>query len=190
MRHISMTKRVCIILPFYLFTFLPSLAQSFTQRLQQQEQGQGTVTVTQEKAIDDLVNGPQNVKATTPAKDEKKPDAKQQDTTTRQQENTSTDTLTTQRPRTGRTYKTTGYRVQVFAGSNTRRDRQRAEQAKAQLKNLFPDEAVYVHFYSPRWICRIGNYRTYDEALRMKKEIKQLGFESATIVKGQITVQY
>lgn len=173
-------------------SFSPVEAQTFTQRLQQQGAGEGKVTVTHDKEIDDLVNGPQSDK-TTPTKDDKK-DGKtteppQQDST--KQQDTQTDTLsTTPRPRTGRTYKTTGYRIQVFAGGNTRRDRQRAEQAKTRLKNLFPEEAVYVHFYSPRWICRVGNYRTYDEALRMKKEIKQMGFESATIVKGQITAYY
>ena len=163
---------------------------TFTQRLQQQGKGEGKVTVVQDKQIDTLVNGPQ-----TPPKEEKKdekkdekPDSKRPDAT--QQDTTPADTTVMTRPHTGRTYKTSGYRIQVFAGSNTRRDRQRAEQIKSQLKNLFPNEAVYVHFYSPRWICRIGNYRNYEDALRMKNEIKQMGFESATIVKTQITAYY
>ena len=33
-------------------------AQTFTQRLQQSKSGEGKVTVTQDKAIEDLVNGP------------------------------------------------------------------------------------------------------------------------------------
>ena len=61
MRHISMAKRVCIILPFYLFTFLPSFAQTFTQRLQKQTKGGGIVTLHQDKAIDELVNGPKAI---------------------------------------------------------------------------------------------------------------------------------
>jgi hypothetical protein len=80
--------------------------------------------------------------------------------------------------------------VQAFAGGNSRRDRQKAEQTGNQLRSLFPGEQVYTHFYSPRWICRIGNYRTYEEALKMLEEVKKLGYSSATIVKGKISVAY
>ena len=49
---------------------------------------------------------------------------------------------------------------------------------------------VYVHFYSPRWICRVGNYRTYEEAHQMLQNLRKLGYNQASIVKGKITVQY
>ena len=86
-------------------------------------------------------------------------------------------------------YKVDGYRVQVYAGGNSRKDRQTAEEIGAKLKRSFPAEPVYVHFYSPRWICRIGNYRSYDEAVRMLKEVKAMGFKQAALVRGKITVQ-
>lgn len=87
-------------------------------------------------------------------------------------------------------YKVTGYRVQAFAGGNTREDRQKAEQARSIIKKNFPEEPIYVHFYSPRWICRVGNYRSYEEAHRMLVEIRKLGYKGASIVKGKISVQY
>lgn len=87
-------------------------------------------------------------------------------------------------------YKITGYRVQAFAGGNQRKDKQKAEQVGSDIKQHFPDEPVYTHFYSPRWICRVGNYRTYEEAQVMLQNIRKLGYTSATIVKGKITVQY
>ena len=83
-----------------------------------------------------------------------------------------------------------GYRVQAFAGGNSRKDRQKAEQTANAILALFPGEAVYTHFYSPRWICRVGNYPTYEEARRMLVELRKLGYSSATIVKGKITVPY
>ena len=86
-------------------------------------------------------------------------------------------------------YKVDGYRVQVYAGGNSRKDRQTAEDIGTKLKISFPTEPVYVHFYSPRWICRIGNYRSYDEAVRMLKEVKAMGFKQAALVRGKITVQ-
>lgn len=89
-----------------------------------------------------------------------------------------------------KSYKVTGYRVQAFAGGNTRADRQMAESIRTAIKTKFPDQPVYVHFYSPRWICRVGNYRSYEQASWMLMEIQKMGYKAATIVKGKITVQY
>lgn len=89
-----------------------------------------------------------------------------------------------------RSYKVTGYRVQIFAGGNSRNDRQKAEQMGNNIKMKFPDQPVYVHFYSPRWICRMGNFRTLGEAQKVLAKVKALGYKQACLVKGQITVQY
>ena len=90
----------------------------------------------------------------------------------------------------GRSYKVNGYRVQAFAGGNTRADRQKAQNIGEAIKLKFPEQPIYVHFYSPRWICRIGNFRTYEEAHAMLLEIKKMGYKQASIVKGKISVQY
>ena len=84
--------------------------------------------------------------------------------------------------------KVTGYRVQAFAGGNTRADKNRAQQIGKAIKLRYPDQPIYVHFYSPRWICRVGNYRSYGEASRMLHAVKAMGYRGATIVKGKITV--
>ena len=89
-----------------------------------------------------------------------------------------------------RSYKVNGYRVQAFAGGNSRTDRQKAQNIGDAIKMQFPEQPVYVHFYSPRWICRVGNYRTYEEAHAMLLELKKMGYQQATIVKGKISVQY
>ena len=83
-----------------------------------------------------------------------------------------------------------GYRVQVYAGGNSRDARVKAERTGREINSLFPGEPVYVHFYSPRWICRMGNYRTYEEAHQKLNAVKKLGYQSAIIVKGKITVPY
>jgi hypothetical protein len=86
-------------------------------------------------------------------------------------------------------YKVDGYRVQVFSGGNTRSDRMKAEQIRDKLKVAFPDQPIYTHFYSPRWICRMGNYRTFNEANSYCKKVKAMGYKQACVVKGKITVQ-
>ena len=84
--------------------------------------------------------------------------------------------------------KVTGYRVQAFAGGNTRADKMKAQQAGNAIKMRFPDQPIYVHFYSPRWICRVGNYRSLGEAEKMLRAVRKMGYKAATIVKGKITV--
>lgn len=193
-------------------------AQTFTQRLQKSNAGEGKVTVTQSKEIDDLVNGPQNVnpqstqttqgnqgnqnspttqttqKNLTPqkqAEEKERPQQSQRPQITTQSELTPDTTFTTEpRKKVLKGYKVNGYRVQVFAGGNSRDARVKAERTGREINALFPSEPVYVHFYSPRWICRMGNYRTYEEAHQMLNAVKKLGYQSAIIVKGKITVPY
>ena len=186
---------------------------TFTQRLQKSNASEGKVTVTQSKEIDDLVNGPQDV--VTPAKQNTQSNQSTQNTPTTQtsqqplstrqtqqtqrpqlttttQSETTPDTTYTEEPRKKvlKGYKVNGYRVQIFAGGNSRDARVKAERTGREINSLFPGEPVYVHFYSPRWICRMGNYRTYEEAHQMLNAVKKLGYRSAIIVKGKITVPY
>jgi len=99
-------------------------------------------------------------------------------------------TIDTRKKVMRRSHKVNGYRVQAYAGGNTRADRKKAEQVGNDIKMKYPDEPIYVHFYSPRWICRVGNYRTYEEANRMLRNIRNMGFKSASIVKGKISILY
>ena len=188
-----------------------SAQTTFTQRLQEEKQGEGKVTITQDKAIDELVNGPQTAvsnQTTQSAQSTQSTQSPQQQKTTEQQQ--KPDSGTTQRPVVAEKgqqsdstaidderkkimkggYKINGYRVQVYAGGNSRDARIKAERIGREINSLFPGEPVYVHFYSPRWICRMGNYRTYEEAHQQLRAVKNLGYSSAIIVKGKITVPY
>ena len=89
-----------------------------------------------------------------------------------------------------RAYKVNGYRVQVFAGGNSRNDKIKAQNAGNAMKMAFPSQPIYVHFYSPRWICRMGNYRTYEEASAILHQVQKMGYKQACIVSGKITVAY
>ena len=82
-----------------------------------------------------------------------------------------------------------GYRVQVFAGGNKREDRVKAQEMGKRVKAAFPNQPVYTHFHSPRWTCRIGNFRKFETAERIVKQARNLGFHQACIVSEKITVQ-
>ena len=207
-RRNQIILKVLVVLPFYLFTFLPLSAQTFTQRIQQSKTGQGTVTIHQSAEIDQLVNSAplgSAKSATTPSNSQSTPTTTPTPGTTSSSPSASSSAKpATPTPPTAteseapvdntkkimRGYKVNGYRVQAFAGGNSRKDRQEAEQTGDKIKASYPNEPVYVHFYSPRWICRVGNYRTYEEAHQMLVSLRKLGFTQATIVKGKITVQY
>ena len=202
-KQYQIIKKVLVLLPFYLFTFLPLNAQTFTQRIQQQTAGQGTVTIHESTEIDQLVNesklGPvASPTSTTKPATTKPTTTKPSNTTTNDpskassqsaQEETSEEGAAepTKKIMTGG-YKINGYRVQAFAGGNSRKDRQQAESVGNQIKSSYPGVPVYVHFYSPRWICRVGNYRTYEEAHQMLLSLRKMGFSEAVVVKGKITV--
>lgn len=82
-----------------------------------------------------------------------------------------------------------GFRIQVFSGGNTRVARQQAERAGQQVKAAMPNQPVYVHFYSPRWGCRVGNFKTYNSALGTLRQIRRLGYKGAIIIRSIITVK-
>ena len=196
-------RRTLIILALCVGCISAADAQStFTQRLQQNNSGEGKVTVTQDKQIDDLVNGTGSRTITPTPKQQT--DKKTETATNQKEQDNKSDKLnvldtqstmvlpdtTDLQKKVMKGYKVQGFRVQVFAGGNSRNDRIKAERIGNEIKGLFPGVPVYVHFYSPRWICRMGNYRTYEEASEVLRSVKQFGYQSAIIVKGKITVQY
>lgn len=174
-------------------------AQTFTERVQKKVDGKGSVTIHQNEEINQLVNDPnatgvsqhppkpnESKKQTVPVKDNKQ-QANASNTTTSNSDKEEVESVETTRKAT---QKITGYRVQAFAGGNSRKDRQTAEQIRNNIKAQIPNVAVYVHFYSPRWICRVGNFRTYEEAHQMMVRLQNMGYKQASIVKGKITVSY
>ena len=200
-------KRIITILTLCAGIAINASAQTYTQRIQQQNgNGQGSVTIHQDADIDKLVNSEvlnnstkqttttnqpaTSHTATTPGAKTSttKPTTSNSVTTGNEGEDETTPDLTKKVMRGG--MKVNGYRVQAFAGGNSRNDRIQAERIGNDIKSHFANVPVYVHFYSPRWICRVGNYRTYEEAHQMLVQLRNLGYNQASIVKGKITVQY
>ena len=197
MKHFIQILVLCIGIP------MGAGAQTFTQRLQKPVAGQGSVTIHQSDSIDMLVNTtvltPKSTTTTTKTTSTSSSSSHSSASSVSSASSKSTttplvaetpDTTATSTQKILRGQKVMGYRVQAFAGGNSRKDRQQAEQVRNNIKSHYPNVPVYVHFYSPRWICRVGNYRTYEEAHEMLVSLRALGFEQATIVKGKITVAH
>jgi len=189
-----------VVLSFIIYhlSFLTAGAQTtFTERLQKSTTGQGNVTIHEDAEIDKLVNSAAlttpsptrpNAPTTTPGNSHPAGTAGTKPASVRPA--ATPDTIDTHKKMMRGGVKVNGYRVQAFAGGNSRQDRMKAERIGNDIKSHFSSVPVYVHFYSPRWICRVGNYRTYEEAHQMLVSLRKLGYNQASIVRGKIMVQY
>ena len=85
--------------------------------------------------------------------------------------------------------KSPGYRVQVYAGNNSRTARNEATNMASKVKEYFPDLKTYAFFTSPRWLCRVGDFRSIEEADAMMRKLRATGvFKEVSIVKDQINI--
>ncbi|MGN1376367.1 MAG: SPOR domain-containing protein [Prevotella sp.] len=189
-----------------------TMAQSFLDDLKVKNQEGGNVTVVQSKELDDLVDNAKLVKTTPATRPQHNKSEKNASAHTERHDGESAkresgvvtkdsgaevagdaggaESVNTNKKVMLNGRKVTGYRIQVYSGGNSRKDRQNAENTGRAIKRMFPSVPIYVHFYSPRWICRIGNFRTYQEAESLLKEIRNMGYPQACIVKGMISVGY
>ena len=68
-----------------------------------------------------------------------------------------------------------GYRIQIFTGANSREDKERALKLQHRSEDLFPDMKSYCSFISPRWVVRIGDFSTREEAMQRITEVRESG---------------
>lgn len=85
--------------------------------------------------------------------------------------------------------KTRGFRVQVYAGNNSRAAREAAMSVAEKVKKEFPDMPVYTYFQPPRWLCRVGDFKSIEEAHVAMRKLKSTGeFKETAIVREQINI--
>ena len=84
---------------------------------------------------------------------------------------------------------TVGYRIQVYAGNNTRAAKNEAHAVGVRVKELFPELPVYTSFNPPRWLCRAGDFSTIEEADAVMRRLRAVGdFKAVSIVREQINI--
>lgn len=88
-----------------------------------------------------------------------------------------------------RTLKSRGFRVQVYAGNNSRQARNEANRVAETVKEEFPEMPVYTYFQPPRWLCRVGDFKSIEEAHVAMRKLKSTGnFKEVAIVREQINI--
>ena len=187
-----------------------AVAQTFSDAVQKSAPGQGIVVIHQSQELADLLNGrtsttvsnrtkpaAADVKPTDNGKEDKKTDTKSNTSLTTQNkdgndDNTGDDKSSVLRNKAYRSsYAVKGYRVQIYSGDDSRAARQRANALATEFKGYFPDIPAYTHFYSPHWTCRVGDFRTYEEANACLNQIRRTNsFKAAAIIKCTVRVSY
>jgi len=64
-----------------------------------------------------------------------------------------------------------GYRVQVFSSNVQRTARTEAFNIEKQISEAFPDQTVYVNYFSPFWKVRVGDFRTQAQAQAFRTQL-------------------
>lgn len=169
--------RILFTISLFVLSLNITAQQNFTEHLTRQNTGEGTVVLHQDNEIDALVNGlPLPTKPSKPLS-----------LLSSQNDSTAVNDTIVFTPT--RRVRTVGYRIQVYAGGNNRNAKSEAYRMANQVHSEFPDLSVYTHFISPRWICRVGDFRTNEEARTMLRKMRQTQkFREASIVKSQIIV--
>lgn len=170
----------------FLLACMPMLAQQrYTDLLHRPVQGQGRITLYQSERIAALVNGT----ASTAAPVHTTPTAPAAGTHAQRTAPDSTDTVTPVARPTGPKMRVNGYRIQVYSGDNSRKGKNEAAAMGRRVRGMFPELTVYTHFASPHWICRVGDFRTYEEASEYFRQMRESGmFAEAVIVRCKVTV--
>ncbi len=154
-----------LIVPITLLTvFLPLRAQKFTAHLEQEVAGQGSVTVNQDTRLTGIVDGDI---AVMPVEEEKV----QNDFSMQ----------------TGKRKRMRGYRIQMYWGSSQRSDQQKALRMGTQVKNVYPELEAYTTFESPHWRCRVGDFKTREEANAYLSKLRRISHD-AMVVQSEIIV--
>lgn len=83
--------------------------------------------------------------------------------------------------------KSPGFRIQVFAGNNSRSAHELAKQYAEKVKKYNKDVNIYTLFVSPRWLCRVGDYVSFEEANMMMRQLRATGqFKEAVVVRDEV----
>ena len=92
----------------------------------------------------------------------------------------------------GSTTTANGYRVQVFSSNVQRTAKNEAFRIEKSIRELFPEQSVYVNYTSPFWKVRVGDFTSLDQAQAFRNELIKVfpQFRSETYpVRDKINIQ-
>lgn len=192
-----------------LISLTVSAQSSFTAHLRKQQPGKGTIIITQSQEIELLVNGKTaqtNLTKTTGQPSDK---AKQQakSTLTTETSKNATDTNHNHTSSVGNAekqethnlgtrhhidrmrHKAQGFRICIYTGGNSRKDKAQAIDMAEKCHKRFGELATYPTFVAPRWVTYVGDFRTRQDAQKYVNLIRKsrITYE-VRIVKSEVNL--
>lgn len=181
--------RLLTLLLFVFATFSVQAQITFTEKLKEHKSGEGKVIVIQDAEIERAVNTNKPI----PPKEQKKTETKRKNETPAGQKEPrpdKLDTAETYTPGATRRVRAMGYRIQVFTGSNSHQDKLKAQAISEKCKKAFPMLSAYPRFISPRWICRVGDFKTREDAQEYANKIRAARIATEVhIVRCEVTLR-
>ena len=190
MRNHYIIKGALLLISCMAFSWLHAQT-AYTEHLTKTGNGKGKVVLLQDPEITDIVNNTRKKAAaeTTPAPPAKtghessgttKPDGK----AAGHEEEATAANVRRQRVRA------TGFRIQIFTGSNSHADKVKAYNIGEKCRKAFPMLSVYPRYYNPRWTCRVGDFKTREEAQIYAQKIRAAHISGEVrIVKCEVLLQ-
>lgn len=139
-------------------------AQQFIEQLERDTDGQGTITVTEDQRLTNMINTG-DVSLEKPAE--------------------PVDLSATPGIHVITRKKVRGYRIQMYWGNSSRTDQQKAQNIGNRVKAMIPGIESYVTFESPHWRCRVGDFLTREEAAKYLTQLRRIA-PGAMIVRSEI----
>lgn len=169
-----MVKRLSLLTIVLLCITAASAQQSFTQRIARQGKGEGRLVLVQSAAIEAAVNHAA-MQSIAPAKPAAKPHEADKPTAAKGAKPHTEGAEHTAPASIGSRHRVaaTGYRIQIYTGGNAHQDKAAATAAANQCRKVFPELSVYPSFVSPRWICRVGDFRTREDAEQYADKLRR-----------------
>ncbi len=152
---------------------IPSVAigqSTFTEHIQKQQAGEGKVIIVQDSKIDDVVNNVPKKSPSSQSNTELKEST--QNNQHNEKEERYKNSTTSHYAGTRQRYQTTGYRIQIFTGNNSHKDKTMAYEIGKKCQKTFPMLSIYPRFINPRWTCRVGDFKTHEEANKYAQKIR------------------
>lgn len=180
-----MQKLICTIIVM-TFGIIANAQTKFIDNLTKRVDGQGIVTITQDKRLTEIINGERQPVVAASSKDDKAAPQKAEKEIKEDDDEEESPTPATP---TGKRTKVRGFRIQIYWGGSQRIHQTKAQQAADKVATLFPEYQAYTSFESPHWRCRVGDFTDRHEAWEALKKLREAGIASdAMIVRSEIYI--
>lgn len=166
---------LCSLIISFMTVFTAMGQSSFTEHVKKQKASEGKVIIIQSKAIEDAVNGVKP-KPAQPVEENKKrtpvENGNGKSSSQEKEEGENPDKNSSSHHGGVRRHKAMGYRIQIYTGGNSNKDKMQAYEIGRKCQSIFPMLSSYPRFINPRWTCRVGDFRNHEEAEKFADKIR------------------